>query len=372
MASSSLKIAFRVDASTEIGTGHVMRCLTLADSLKDMRCECFFICRDHFGNLISFIRRCGYAVVELPLADELSPNSAKQEDGGVSHYSWLGTSWDRDAQQTSEILGGASVDWLVLDHYALDFKWEKKIRYACKKLMVIDDLADRKHACDLLLDQNLGRVPADYKGLVSENCVVLLGPLYALLRPEFARLRDYSLERRRDPALNNVLISMGGVDKNNVTCEILDAIDTCQLSRDCEITVVIGQGALWADEVRKRASTMVVRVEVLVNVSDMASIMARCDLAIGAAGSTSWERCALGVPAIITVLADNQTEIANTLSDSGAAVLISAKHLAHEIFDEVNNFAYNVSALTKLSRAASEITDGKGAARVISIFLEIS
>ncbi len=129
------------------------------------------------------------------------------------HAKWLGCDWQMDAQQTSAELASWQPDWLVMDHYALDQRWEVALKPCYQKLMVIDDLADRTHSCDLLLDQNLGRLPEDYAGLLPPNCQLLIGPQYALLRPEFVRLRDYSLQRRANahpPTIIQLLITMGG------------------------------------------------------------------------------------------------------------------------------------------------------------------
>ncbi|HET7775514.1 MAG TPA: UDP-2,4-diacetamido-2,4,6-trideoxy-beta-L-altropyranose hydrolase, partial [Azospira sp.] len=296
MASPS-RVVFRVDASLDIGTGHVMRCLTLADALRRRGAECSFICRDLPGHLAETIRARQYAVALLPhLCEEQEPLNA----GGPPYGSWLGVSWSQDAAQTRLALAGMVADWLVADHYALDARWESGMRPVCRHLMVIDDLADRPHACDLLLDQNLGRTPGQYGALVPHGCRVLIGPEYALLRPDFAKYRRDSLMRRQEPALSQLLISLGGVDKFNVAGQVLDALSRLPLPT-CHLKVVLGPHSPWVEQVRQQASAMD-RVEVLVNVDDMAALMAESDLAIGAAGTTAWERCCLGLPTITLVL----------------------------------------------------------------------
>src|SRR5690606_32725265 len=188
------KIVFRCDASIQIGSGHVMRCLTLADELSRQGAESFFICRQHDGSLIEILQQRGYQVYTLPLEHGLVIESASKAT--LAHADWLVTTQHRDAELSRSIVEQIKPNWLIVDHYALDENWEKRLRQYCKKIMVIDDLADRKHDCDVLLDQNFGRYAQDYAAYVNKDCELLCGSKYALLRPEFAEWRSYSLERR--------------------------------------------------------------------------------------------------------------------------------------------------------------------------------
>jgi len=313
MAAGGAKILFRVDASLHIGTGHVMRCLTLAQTLKLRGAECLFICRAHEGNLIDYIKAQGFSVKPLPYGPS----------NGANHVGWLGAPWQTDAAQTLATVEGARFDWLIVDHYALEKGWETAMRLMCKHLMVIDDLADRPHDCELLLDQNLGRETADYQDLLKPDCTMLLGPEFALLRPEFAEWRGQSLRRRAaSPRLGKLLITLGGVDQHNVTSHVLAALKGSPLPNNAQIKVVMGPHAPWLTEVKAMAANMPWPTQVLVGVSNMAELMAESDLAIGAAGSTSWERCCLGLPTLALVLADNQFESAHYLEQSGAIVLL--------------------------------------------------
>lgn len=359
-----LCVAFRVDASLKIGAGHVMRCLTLADALHERGADCVFVCRAHIGNLMDLIQQRGYATLVLPL-DESEPQGG-QEEGGTAHaYSnWLGAHWTADADQTSDALANLQVDWLVIDHYSIDARWEGRLRRMCQFLLVIDDLANRAHDCDLLLDQNLGRGASDYAGLVNSGSTVLAGPQYALLRPDFIRMRPYSLTRRTKPTLKRLLVSMGGMDNENVTGEVLEALQGSLLPEDCLITVVSGIQAPWLEQVRKRAAKLPWKTEVLVNVSDMAQLMADSDLAIGAAGSSAWERCCLGLPAIVLVLAENQRFIGRVLHESGAAIL--TEYAVAEIRSIVDRIMLDPQLLTGMSISAAHIVDGLGTARVAS------
>jgi UDP-2,4-diacetamido-2,4,6-trideoxy-beta-L-altropyranose hydrolase len=361
-----LTVAFRVDASLDIGTGHVMRCLTLADALAVSSAECRFICREHPGHLIGHIRSKGYRVDALPLGENLLAKEGKpQPVNSLPHAHWLGCTWEIDAAETKAILNEGEPDWLVVDHYALDARWEQALQGCYQKLMVIDDLANRPHACDLLLDQNLGREPGDYEALVPAHCQRLIGPRYALLRPEFAALREYSLQRRRSPQLKRLLITMGGVDQANATGKVLEALKTCPLPSDCQITVVMGAKAPWLEQVRSLAATMPWTTTVRVNISDMAQVMADSDLAIGAAGSTSWERCCLGLPTLLVILAENQEEGALALQQRGAARLLGKPDAIPHELKSIFPMLLEERSLADMIHAANEVTDGRGAPHVL-------
>jgi UDP-2,4-diacetamido-2,4,6-trideoxy-beta-L-altropyranose hydrolase len=360
-----VKIAFRADASLNIGTGHVMRCLTLADALKAIGSQCHFICREHPGNLIKEIRQRGFSVIGLPKNTDDWMTGRSLDTDRSSYDAWLGADSITDAAQTIVSIGDAEFDWLIVDHYAIDVSWEQQLRAKCRKVMVIDDLADRHHDCNLLLDQNLGRQVQDYNELVPADCSVLAGPTYALLRPEFAALRDYSLRRREIPQLKNILISMGGVDRDNTTGRILDALIECPLPDDLSITVVMGQHAPWLERVRLLAARMPRRTEVKVNVKDIARLMADSDLAIGAAGGTSWERCCLGLPTFIVVLAENQRKAAVALEHTGSAKVLDGLDAIEVKLRSMLNLQSMSSGLHQMSRVSCLITDGLGTSRVV-------
>ena len=365
-----MKIVFRTDASLQIGTGHVMRCLTLADALAARGGDCQFICREHPGHLIDYIRTKGFIVHSLPvvaLADTdvyaIEPGSASPEP---AYRHWLGATQAQDAEVCTPILAELNPDWLIVDHYALDNRWERALEPHYLQLMAIDDLADRPHVCHVLLDQTFGREIADYNPLVPSACRLLCGSQYALLRPEFAALRPYSLQRRARPALRELLITMGGVDKDNATGQVLHALRTCPLPAGCRITVVMGATAPWLDEVRKQAQDMPWSTRVLVGVSDMAQLMVDSDLAIGAAGATSWERCCLGLPTIMLVLAENQRKVALGLQRAGAARLIDlTQHATIQLKELLVPFIDAPSELLHMSECAADIVDGAGPDAVV-------
>lgn len=358
----ALRVAFRVDASLQMGSGHVMRCLTLADALRAHAADCIFVCRRHPRDLVDLIRSRGYAVHSLATA-------ASGEGRHAAPYeSWLGAPWSIDAAQTRDALGDFAPDWLVVDHYGVEERWERALRPLCNRLMVIDDLADRNHSCDLLLDQTYGRNQKEYESLVPTDCVVLTGSHYALLRSEFSRLRPTSLVRREESRLERLLVMMGGSDPHNITGLTLDALQNSRLPDDCHVTVVIGGQNPWTKEVRRQASTLRWSTEVKVDLQDVAVLMADSDLAVGAAGTSAWERCCVGLPTLMVVLAENQWSIARSLHDAGAAILLGTPAEMRQ------RLAFSMETLTgarllALSERAATVTDGAGALRVTAKIL---
>lgn len=359
-----MRITFRTDASIEIGTGHVMRCLTLANELKRQGHHCRFICRQLDGNLNHIINAQGFEL--CPLSHDPESVASPSALDCNPHATWLGADWQQDAVVTQALLKQHKTDWLVVDHYALDARWEKQVSNPGTKVMVIDDLADRSHQCELLLDQTYGRSPEEYRNKVLESCTLLCGARYALLRPEFSQLRSASLRRRTHPRLRQLLINLGGVDKDNVTGQVLDALRSCTLPDDCRILVIMGGTAPWLETVKQQAQTMPWNTEVRVGVSNMAELMAQSDLAIGAAGSTSWERCCLGLPTIMLTLAENQKRIAKALEQTGAAVIAMAgDKLSENIKQHICVFQANPQLLTNATKSSAAILDGTGTQTVV-------
>lgn len=357
-------VAFRADASVEMGSGHVMRCLTLADALTRKGHSCLFICRNHAGNLSGLITDKGYEVHLLSGAEPTQTHVSS--DPALPHSEWLGVSWEHDARQTLEVLGGQGADWLVVDHYALEACWERELAPVVGQIMVIDDLADRNHDCVLLLDQNLGRDTVDYDDKVPSDCMRLIGPHFALLRPEFAEFREHSLHRRRQPELKRILISLGGVDRTNVTGLVLNALAETTLPADTELDIIMGGTAPHLSQVRHQAAQLPFQATVSVNVNNMAERMALADLAIGAAGSTSWERCCLGLPAIMVVLAENQVAAAQAIKELGAAMVSDSGDSVGEILDQLMEPGRLSGYLTRMVESGADMIDGAGCTRVVN------
>lgn len=358
-------IWFRVDASLDIGTGHVVRCLTLADMLVSLGAECSFVCKAHEGNLIDVITARGFPVFPLSLAD----NGCGVDVHQPSHASWLGGGWLNDADQTLSHMDGGGVDWVVVDHYALDQRWEKRLRSACTKMLAIDDLADRYHDCDLLLDQTFGRAVTTYRELVPSYCKVYSGSKYALLRPEFLAFREISIERKSGSfELTRLLISMGGIDKDNVTGQILCAIEGSSISKTCKVTVVMGAFAPWLLSVKEQAAKSLFNILVKVDINNMAEEMANSDLAIGAAGGGAWERCSLGLPTILLPIAKNQIQVAESLGKVGAVRVIRGLDDINVALDYWENQS---KEYRNAVNSCLKVCDGNGARRLAqNMYLE--
>ena len=345
-----MKVVFRADASLAMGTGHVMRCLALAQALKDNKVNVEFICRKHKGSLIDKIRSNRLNVHELEVLEEA--------DDKLAHSHWLGATQQQDADDCIEILKSEKIDWLIVDHYALDEQWQKKLKPYYEKLMVIDDLADRKHQCDILLDQNFGRSLQDYKELVPTSSKLLMGSKYALLRPEFEKYRQYSLNRRKDEKFKKLLVNMGGTDTDNITGKVIERLQIAKLPKDVEITIVMGKTAPHLSNIITSVNKLPYGSEVKVDVDNMAELMANADIAIGASGATTWERCCLGLPTIQLITAYNQEFIASKLNKINAIKLVEID----DVVENLENFQYWMKST---GESASKVTNGSGIKSVL-------
>lgn len=359
-----MKFIFRTDASLQIGTGHVMRCLTLAKALRDRGAECTFICREHEGHLIEKIRQEGFECIALAKHSEIhEPNDAI--GSALAHAEWLGASWQSDAQQTIQALGAERVDWLVVDHYALDKCWEEVLRKHVKKIMAIDDLADRQHECDLLLDQNLvANSETRYQYLLAEHCTTLLGPQYALLQPEYAERHPRTPPRTG--AVKRVLIFFGGADQPNLTGRAVSAF--LELKRDdINLDVVVSSHSPHAAAIQELTQ---LHANIILHdaLPSLAPLMLQADLAIGASGSTSWERCCLGLPSMVITLAENQKPIAAELHQRGLVRCLGhCDAVRDDVLVDALQAAVDEKTLEGWSRACMTITDGGGVKRVASV-----
>ena len=291
-----------------------MRCLTLADHLKRAGHQTFFICRDHEGNLAGFVREHGHPVHLLSSSAGEIENS--QSPTG-EYASWLGVGQKQDAEQTSAALRSSFLrpDWLVVDHYAIDQTWLAAARPHVGRLFVIDDLANRLHDCDMLLDHNLNsRGVARYDRLVPAHCARLLGPEYALLRDEFVSQRKNL--SKRDGSVRNVLVFFGGVDPSGETLKTCEALTGLAGTRFA-VKVIAGTANPRHDEIRALCAGHS-GFTFLHRVNNMAELMAEADLAIGAGGTTTWERAYLGLPTIALWVAENQREGTEAMAEAGA------------------------------------------------------
>lgn len=351
-----MNVVFRVDASNLIGTGHVIRCRTLASALQLRSAHIRFITRKHSGHLAEVLARDGFQVELLP-----EPAGAGCETG---YAGWLGVSQEEDAQQTIDSMMGLVCDWLVVDHYALDRVWESLLRPYTSKIVVIDDLANRAHDCDVLLDQNyslLGR--ARYKTYVPVSCQLLLGPRYALLRPEYAQARE-RLEPKAG-GIQRILIYMGGSDSANITGMVLRALSSSRLQH-LAVDVVIGPNFVFQIEitemVKARPSTRAYGQQ-----PHLAGLMATADIVVGAGGATTWERLCLGVPSLVVSIADNQVPACEALASSGLIRYLGrAENVTAELIEEalVQELASVVDPCARQIQGHA-VVDGMGTCRVV-------
>lgn len=336
-----MKVAFRVDASSSIGSGHVMRCLTLADRLCELGAEIYFLCRELPGNMNCHIEAKGYRVCRLDLEGKL-----------------LGEGWAylADVEQTKSALGaiGASVDWLVVDHYDIDARWEMLERSYTKKILVIDDLANRRHDCEVLLDQNYyPNMAHRYDKLAPQNCHKLLGPAHALLRPEFLEARKKM--RPCHGKVERILIFFGGSDPTNETEKTLLVLRRLNLP-NISLDVVVGSANPHRLQIEKLCSEMP-NTFFHCQILNMAELMVKADLAIGAGGASTWERCFLGLPALTVIVADNQAETTVSMAEAGAVwnLGLAAEVTSDRLVQVLQKILGDPAAICKMGFAAQEI-----------------
>ena len=352
---SMAKIIVRVDSSSSMGTGHLIRCLTLADRLREGGAEVSFICRELPGTAYVLAERKGYSVHRVPT----SGGKPGMSPGDLIHGEWLGVSMEEDGADTEKILKEESpAGWLVVDHYGLDSRWESRMRPRVGRIMAIDDLANRPHDCDILLDQNLARdLATRYCSLVPPACRKFLGPRYALLRPEFLEVRKTL--RERTGQVRRILVFFGGADLFNETGKALEAIR--RLGRpDIAADVIVGVSNPHRLAIEETCALMP-NVTCGYHVADMAERMAAADLAVGAGGTSLWERCSLGLPSLTLIVAENQAEATFCLAAAGgtrnlgraADVDVTALH------DALQDALGDPHGLLEMGRKATAVLGGE-------------
>lgn len=337
-----MNIVIRTDASVEIGTGHVMRCLTLANKLINNGAEVIFICRDLPGNSISYIRNQGIKVVILK-----------------DNYTFTSQKFLQSFKHKPDLL--------IVDQYELDFNWESVMRPFVKKIMVIDDLANRKHDCDLLLDQNyLLNYRNRYKGLVPIECKQLLGPNYLLLRDEFKKSKRSM--KFNSGKVKNILVFFGGSDPTNETEKTILALEEIIDLYEFCLHVVVGKSNPNKEKIESLCNKLN-NTYFYCQVNNISELMVNADLAIGAAGTTTWERCYLSLPSIVIVIAENQIEIAKSVADKEAIINLGFYDTVfkNDISDAVSDVLNNINKLKELSYNCSLIINSE----IVDTFLLI-
>ena len=358
---SMMNFAFRVDASAEIGTGHFGRCFTLAKKLRKAGHSVLFICRHIPANLIGLIRD---AECEIAILDG---KEDARSSGDLYHSSWLGVSQELDASQCIRELKHLDerLDWLIVDHYSLDSRWESKLKVYAKRVCVIDDLADRQHDCNLLIDQNLYKNPhSRYSNLVPEDCQLMLGPDFAILRDEFKNLKK--IVKNHDGSLKKIVIFFGGSDLHNFTGITVSALGELGLDG---ITVDVVVGNLHPEIKMIQARCEELKYILHVQTESIGAIFLSADLCIGGGGVTTWERCCLGLPSLIVSIGRNQIQIAKDLDMvQGCKYLGHASSVTKEIIQENIKVLINHPNLLKvISKKGYSLVDGLGTDKVFSI-----
>ncbi len=335
-----------------------MRCLTLAEHLRKRGAEARFICRAHRGHLIELLRGRNFDVAVLPAPARVT-DTADDED----YAAWLGVSAAEDAEQTAEALAVAKPDWLVVDHYSLDAAWERSMRPHASRTLAIDDLANRAHDCDVLLNQKHSISGMKrYAGRVPDGCRLLLGPRYALLRPEFVRHRRFQAAGRHP--VRRIFIFLGGTDPGDVTGLALEALSDARFAA-IAVDVVVGANNPHRESLLAKVSTRA-NTRLHEPTEQVAELMADADIAVGAGGGTTWERLCLGVPSVVVSIAANQVPGCEALSRTGLIKYLGAdKDLTVTAMrDALGSLLASPAVLAELAERGQAAVDGLGAPRV--------
>lgn len=358
-------VVIRVDASLGIGIGHVMRCLSLADSLRERGAQVTFICRPLERNLISRITARKHRVLSLP-EKSLSIDESGQSQAGDGVFVCDNT---LDGTETAAALSDIDrkVEWLIVDHYGLDEEWERIVKPYAKKILVIDDLANRRHDCDMLLDQYYLYDNKDrYAGLVNDSCVQLLGAEYVVLSEEYRKAN--SNNRGNSGAIRNVFVFLGG----GATYRFIEPVVRAILllgHKDIEFELVLGAEELTS-ELEHDIISSKLPITIHRNLESLLPLMARADLALGAGGVNTWERLCLGLPSLVLTVAENQEEIAEYLHNNHYIKLLGkAGQVGSEEISAALSQAITEGVDSDWSDRCRRLIDGKGAIRVANAMM---
>ncbi len=351
-----MNIVFRTDASIYIGTGHLMRCFVLAQVLRDDGHNVLFSMRAQEGDLVDLVVSKGFLVHKL-----INPIAWKKPAHDLDYSAWLHVTEQEDA--TSFCEKNRNADLVIVDHYSLNISWETQVKASLNcKVFVIDDLL-RRHSCNLLLDQTLGRKITDYNGLIPKCTKAIIGCEYAILNPYFAQVR---VRNKYDPkgiiVKHKVLVSMGGIDNVNVTLSVVKELVNYGLNNFNLVTVVISPKSPFYENVIEYIANYTEFIVQVDFVENMAELMLNHTISIGSPGATSWERACIGLPSIVVPLADNQKMVCHQLTEHGAAIkveLINLNISFKEAFSEltINYNEYKTNSL--------KLCDGLGVYRTL-------
>jgi UDP-2,4-diacetamido-2,4,6-trideoxy-beta-L-altropyranose hydrolase len=364
---ADMNVLIRADASVDIGSGHVMRCLTLANELRARGARVVFVCRTMEGDLRAFIAQQGFSVFDLPKAASLMESASQYER-------WLGVPWKYDAEQTATLCRTFHPDWLIIDHYGLDARWHEHLRPLVQNICCIDDLANRPMDCDVLLDQNLNfNAEHRYTPHLSKQAKQLIGPHYALLRTEFHQQRDFAAQRRRtrNGSVERLFIFFGGSDPTNETTKAihaLQALNRPKLAAD----IIVGVSNPHRAEIEalcQEVASALPRIKLHIQVPNIAEFMLQADLALGAGGSTTWERCCLGLPTLAVVIAENQAAMTAAAAEQGVQWSLGWHHetTPERMATALEYRLAHPEEMIAASEAAQMLVDGLGVPRVANV-----
>lgn len=350
-----MKVVFRADASAGIGAGHVLRCATLARHLAAVGCSVQFLCRGLPPALHDVLAAQDLTVHALRQASAPAPG------GPYRHSHWLSVSEAADAEECAAFLADDEADWIVVDHYALAAPWESRVRGERTRIAVIDDLADRPHDCDVLVDSNISNdTPARYRPHVPAHAICLFGARHAMLRPEFAAHRQ---ERRSVPAVaQRIFVSFGGFDADNHTGLALKALALCRHSY--EVDIILGAAAPHLEDVQVQVARQP-RWTLHVQPGDIAGLMAKADMAVGAAGQMTYERACLGLPSLAFCVAENQR--GQWQAAEAAGILVRAPYNHSDVTGlarAIDDLAGDADLRLRLATIAQALVDGEGIRRI--------
>lgn len=360
-------IGIRVDASIKMGTGHAFRMLTLARKLESNGHEIVFICRKLRGNLINFIKE-SFNVISLP-----EPEGEDTHNIHCAHGNWLEVPYQTEIAQVKNVvfhylssLPQTKLDWLIIDHYAIDESFQVALKPLSCRILQIDDLADRVHDVDMLLDQNyysLGE--SRYDAYLPSYTKRLCGPKYALLRDEFCESRKHLLKYTQRLSKRKVVLFFGGIDWANETSKALRGL--LSVDSDDHLDVIVGVNNPHKQQLQTLCVENKARVTLHVQVKNMMDFFSDAYLYVGAVGATTWERCLLALPGIVCSVADNQTQLAKDLHEINGHFYLG---LNTELSSQDYALAYKriisqKKHLLNQSSICGELVDGKGGERVI-------
>jgi UDP-2,4-diacetamido-2,4,6-trideoxy-beta-L-altropyranose hydrolase len=357
-----MRVVIRTDASTSIGSGHVLRCLVLADALRFRGDEIIFVSRRLSGNLFNLINAKSYDLIALNPPDHQTDNNSHD-----TYIENLGVSSLQDAKETIEFIRklAVKVDLLIVDHYSLDFVWESRLREYVEKILVIDDLAINNHDADYLLNQDyLPNHNVLYKGLIPEHCKLFLGLKYAILDPAY---KQGPKRVSRSGNIRKILIFYGSSDLTNETDKALSVLKASDYQH-IDVNAVIGFTNQHRDLLERNYSDTN-HIRLIGSLSNLSAIMAESDLYVGAGGITVIEALSMGLPSLVTITAENQVPSIRHLHDNGYLTCLgSAADVNEQIFKTMvdDKLLSNPQTVRYQSDRGMQLVDADGINRLVA------